>query len=72
MTLELKTISALEKIANTADCNALELSHITLLRKEEYGYQIAFRQIQKPRGSVELSVSVLSDIADCVTLYNEK
>ncbi len=72
MTLELKTISALEKIANAAECSVAALTHITLLQNEEYGYQVAFRQSDRPRGSVELSVSVLSDIADCVTLYNEK
>ena len=68
--LDIKSISSLEKVLPEREINFKELSKASALKNEEYSYQLAFKATENIHCVKELKLEVVSDIADCVTLYN--
>ena len=68
--LDIKSISSLEKVLPEREINFKELSKASALKNEEYSYQLAFKATENIHCVKELKLEVVSDIADCVSLYN--
>ncbi len=70
--LLLKNVSSLEKIFHFPNLKAKSYNTATCLLDEEFSYQIAFKLGEKSVEEKEVTIEVLSDIADCIKLFSVK
>ncbi len=72
LNLHLKNISSLEKVFALQKLEAKNHNNASCLWDEEFSYQIAFKLNEKLWQEEELQIEILSDIADCIKLFNVK
>lgn len=68
--LDIRSISSLEKVLPVQEVTFSELFKGSVLKNEEYSYQLAFKATENIHGIKELKLEVESDIAEHVSLYN--
>lgn len=68
--LDIKNVSSLEKILPEKKIECKTVSKGSMLKCEEFSYQLAFMAEENIHGIKELQLEIVSDIAENISLYN--